>query len=296
MATSANPHHVPGMGYAKNNPAPRGGGLQSVVCRTVCGEIELKITLTAKFLSRPIKDALVEPFLKVHNKRAPEAISWENIKCIKIDGITLDVAEMHGATAESVLQKATTQVLLLTSVPTSLTESLIAVAREREELTRENYRNPPPPCMTRELIRIAQLAADSVQDAAEDADAMRRCTNAFQAISGGDLAVVGAAVREAFLRDEYVRSLYLPASSVHMAALDNALSRMAVDRAEAAIEMAQFSRFFAAVAAAACAPANAAEEVPDPETSSAGHGMSGDAGGLLSKLLDDERVSARRIA
>ena len=35
--------------------------MSKVVCRTVCGSIELNITLTPKFLAKPLKDALIKP-------------------------------------------------------------------------------------------------------------------------------------------------------------------------------------------------------------------------------------------
>ena len=43
-----------------------------VVCRTVCGSVELNITLTAKFLAKPLKDALLTPFLGAYNKKKPD--------------------------------------------------------------------------------------------------------------------------------------------------------------------------------------------------------------------------------
>ena len=40
-----------------------------IVCHTVCGSIELKITLTSKSLARPLVEALLTPFLTVYNKK-----------------------------------------------------------------------------------------------------------------------------------------------------------------------------------------------------------------------------------
>ena len=42
-----------------------------VVCTVTCADVTLKLTLTPKFLSRPLVDALVNPFLGAYNKRQP---------------------------------------------------------------------------------------------------------------------------------------------------------------------------------------------------------------------------------
>ena len=43
-----------------------------VVCHTRCSGIELKITLTQKFLTRSLRDALIIPFLGAYNKKRPD--------------------------------------------------------------------------------------------------------------------------------------------------------------------------------------------------------------------------------
>jgi hypothetical protein len=42
-----------------------------VVCRTVCGAIELNVTLADKQLAKPLTDALLTPFLGAYNKKRP---------------------------------------------------------------------------------------------------------------------------------------------------------------------------------------------------------------------------------
>lgn len=303
---NGNPHHVPGMGYAKNNPSPRPTSIESVACRTRCGEVELKITLTPKFLARPFRDALVEPFLKVHNKRATQPVSWEHVKCVKIDGFAVD-ALSDTTIAASLLTKEYVTVELLTSVPSSLFDALVEVAREFEPVTQDNYETPPPPPMTRKLIAIAQSAAeavdaagDDVADATEtsagghvDEDTLRRSNNAFEAIAGGSPSVAGPQVRTALLSDDYVRSLCFPPQSPHNTTLEDKLRRMSMDRADSgSIEAAEFTRFFVALSAAACAPKSAAEEEPDPATGRKANGGSKD---FLQQLMDDENCTVRRV-
>ena len=185
------------MGYAKNAPviqAPS-GALDRVVAFVRCGEVELKLTLTLKLLIKPLRDALVEPFLKVHNKRAASPVTWEDIKCIKVDDYVLD--EPSKGQAAAVLTKEEVRVLLLPNVTGSLIENFLAVAREEEPITRENYQSPPPRKLTRALIRIATSAAD-VDAQPLDADTSRRCSHAFEAIVEAERAAAeGAAVEGA---------------------------------------------------------------------------------------------------
>lgn len=292
---AANPHHVPGMGFIKNNPMPRqtAAGLEKVACRTKCGEVELKITLTPKFLMKPLREALVEPFLKVHNKRAAAPVSWEQIQCIKIDSFPLDnLADAEVTPCERFLTKEDMRVVLITNPSATLLDALLEVARETEEITYENYHNPPQPPMTHELIRIAQAASD-VEGSPPDTDALRRATNAFEAVSGGAAAVNGAQVRTALLRDEYVRNLCFPTTSVHTRVLTDKVRRMAVGAGEPSVEQTEFSRFFVALSAAACAPAAAAEEAPPPGARKKKKDQG--AQGFLEQLMDDDSVNVKRI-
>ena len=45
--------------------------MAKVVCRTICGGIELNVTLAAKQLAKPLTDALLTPFLGAYNKKRP---------------------------------------------------------------------------------------------------------------------------------------------------------------------------------------------------------------------------------
>ena len=220
MPGSINPHHVPGMGFQKNQPIPKPKGiLDSVAARVRCGEVELKLTLTPKLLVKTLRDALVEPFLKVHNKRAPVEVTWEQLACIKVDGITLDDMDVI---AESVLKKEELKVHLVTTIPEDPLENLVAVAR----IEPTSYMDPP--MITEELLNLARAAASSDE---LDADLGRRCSNAFQKISDGAETVSLANVRLALLRDEYVRKLVAPDNSHHMVAIDGGIVPEARPRA-----------------------------------------------------------------
>ena len=291
-------HTVPGMGFKKNNPLPRAAantGLEKVACRTKCGEVELKITLTPKFLVKPLREALVEPFLKVHNKRAAAPVGWEEIICIQIDGITLPEGAASETASENLLIHEEVRVELLTVVPPTLLDAFVAVARDAGEVTQENYRNPPPPPMTHKLIEIATAAGNVDGDSPPDADTLRRATNAFEAISGGGAAVSGARTRMALLTDQYVRELCFPESSAHTTVISDKIARMAVSAAEpGTVEAAEFTRFFAALTAAACAPPAAGEEEVTPMSAKKKKEQGG-AEGFLQQLLEDDSVTARRI-
>ena len=55
-------------------------------------EIELKITLTAKFLSRPFRDAAVAPFLKAYSKKVDQAATVGDVDAVLIDGLPADMS------------------------------------------------------------------------------------------------------------------------------------------------------------------------------------------------------------
>jgi len=281
------------MGFKKHQPVPKPqSGLEQVVVRVRCGEVELKLTLTTKLLVRPVRDALVEPFLKVHNKRAGTAVAWEDIACIKVEGNALDV-DLDDVTAETVVagQRASRQesvhVTLVprASLPHSLIDGFVEVARE-----------PPtpysgdPPALTAELVRIASAAASEEE---LDSDMERRCATAFQQVGDGEDAISVAAVRSALLRDADMRALCFPAVSPHGPAIDGALRRMATNRDIASVGLTEFSSFFAALSAAACAaPEAGIEEMPIEEA----YGPTRTGNSFLDELLNDESCSARRVA
>eukprot|EP00325_Prymnesiales_sp_UTEX-LB-985_P007980 CAMPEP_0174702154 /NCGR_PEP_ID=MMETSP1094-20130205/6534_1 /TAXON_ID=156173 /ORGANISM="Chrysochromulina brevifilum, Strain UTEX LB 985" /LENGTH=292 /DNA_ID=CAMNT_0015899893 /DNA_START=129 /DNA_END=1007 /DNA_ORIENTATION=+ len=291
---SINPHYVPGMGYKKHQPIPkRHDALDEVITRVRCGEIELKLTLTAKLLAKSLRAALVEPFLKVHNKRAATPVEWDQIVCIKVGCVPLASFDGEEVTAAAVLtpealkQKAryrdTVSVVLMTAIPRPLLAGFTAVARE---LT---LSHDDPPKVTQELL---QIAADAATSEESDADMARRCVNAFQKIGDGADAVSVAAVRLAFLTDEYVRSLSFPEVSPHMTAIEGALERMATS-SEASVELSEFSAFLTGISAAACAIPSAGIE-PVVHTETLGHKNTGNS--FLDQILNDDSVTARRVA
>jgi hypothetical protein len=289
---SVNPHYTPGMGYKNHQPTPKvAGKLEQVIAKVRCGEVELKLTLTPKFLARPLRDALVEPFLKAHNKRAARAVAWDELACIKVDGLTLDDMDV---TTETVLKADSVTVALLTqeSMPSTLLAGLMAVAREPGSPASPYSR--PMPLLTKELVRIAQAAADSEE---HDADLARRCSNAFQKVADGAEAISVKQARGAMLLDEYVRSLCFPEQSPHTAAIDAVVRRMATNGDVRCAASDEFAAFFAAISAMACAPPEAAEEeeeIDQSEMLSSGVRRTGNS--MLDQLLDDENVTARRVA
>lgn len=349
MAASGMPHYVPGMGFRKLPPGAiiPPSGPSTVVARTACNDVELKITLSAKLLAKSLRVALIEPFLKVHNKRASKPVVWDDIKCIKVDGYTLDEPSIYadrgaeaavpaeGASqpseasspppppvAATFLTKAELRVELVTELPANLLDGVIAVARDHEEITHENYADPPPPPLTVKLIAIAAQAGadatsatdDAVNDlvdvddsssqaegkgATNDADVARRSANAFEVIGGGAEAISGRAARDALLNDAHVRSLCFLPSSPHVPSIDNALRRLAVDARNgsgANVRPAEFGALFAGLVAVACAPQAYAKEEEDPEAARRRASASGGAGDFLQQLLDDPEVTSRRIA
>jgi hypothetical protein len=290
---SINPHYVPGMGYKKHQPIPKApDALDEIAARVRCGEVELKLTLSAKLLAKPLRAALVEPFLKVHNKRAATPIAWEHIVCIKVGSVPLASfdEEMTGAavlTPEARKQRSryrdTVSVLLMANIPASLLAGFTAVARD------ETLAYDDPPKVTAELL---QIAADAAASEDPDPDMNRRCVNAFQKIGDGAELVSVAAVRDAMLTDAYVRGLCFPDNSVHMPAIDGALTRMATST-KSSVTQPEFSDFLTGVSAAACAvPASGIE--PVVHTATTGHKNTGNS--FLDDLLNDESVTARQVA
>ena len=57
-------------------------------------EVELKLTLTAKFLSRPFRDAAVVPFLKAYSKKveAEQGVAIDEVSAVLIDGLPADMS------------------------------------------------------------------------------------------------------------------------------------------------------------------------------------------------------------
>lgn len=71
----------------------------AVVHTTLAGGIALKITLTPKFLARPLNIALIEPFLGAVNKRASAPASplfLQDVDSVTVDGVSVDANEVAG--------------------------------------------------------------------------------------------------------------------------------------------------------------------------------------------------------
>ena len=318
-APTMNPHYTPGMGFKTHAPPPP-RQLDKVVAEVRCGDVKLKLTLTSKFLARPLRAALIEPFLKAHNKKVAEPVEWEHIKCVKVSLDGSECAETVAnpcAPCESILTGPSAIVQLLTSVPESCLESWVDAASTKRAFS------PYVPVeergvgnVTGPLLRAA-VAAANTDSAPLDGDTARRCRSAFEAVAGaeGGALLSLADVRRAFLEDEVVRSQCFLAGggSPHAACLDASIGRMSIAYGPAAGEMGaegggadatadapktvsvdDFTRFFAAISAAACAPPNAAQDDPPPVPADGDGSRTGND--FLDQLLNDDGVKSRRIA
>ena len=58
----------------------------------VCGDVKLKLTLTPKFMEKPLSDALLAPFLKAYSKKAALAApaTVDDVATVKVDGELID--------------------------------------------------------------------------------------------------------------------------------------------------------------------------------------------------------------
>jgi len=61
--------------------------VEKVKVRTRCGSTELQVTLTAKFLTKPLSEALLVPFLKAHSKRAGVEARLEHVERVELEGL-----------------------------------------------------------------------------------------------------------------------------------------------------------------------------------------------------------------
>ena len=178
----------------------------SCVARVRCGEVELKLTLTPKFLAKPLQAALLDPFLGAYNKRAAQPINWEAVKCVKIDGVT--VYDPH-VIARSVLT-GEHSVQLVTTIESDLSQSFFAAAKgaEGSEAGMHDYTGINPG-----LISAAEKAVEKLLEMPTpvsrppDPDMMRRCGKAFGAIAGKEEVASRTQILSAFLADVTVRNL-----------------------------------------------------------------------------------------
>ena len=89
-------------------------------------------------------------------------------------------------------------------------------------------------------------------------------------------------------------------ASPHVAALESALRRMTINAREPAVQLLRdFTPFFAALSAVACAPAALAKDEVDESTQTRAQRLGATKGSILmsilESLLDDDRVEARRL-
>ena len=75
------------------DPKPR-----KVIAQVKCGEITLKLTLTAKVLAKPLKDGCITPFLGAYNKKHPDQppLTAEALARVEIDGVVVPSIDALG--------------------------------------------------------------------------------------------------------------------------------------------------------------------------------------------------------
>jgi hypothetical protein len=80
-----------------------------------CGDVTLKLTLTAKFMSRSFADALIAPFLKAYSKKAGLDVpaSVAEVASVTIDGA--NVADIHAAVQELVRREEASVLVVLSA-------------------------------------------------------------------------------------------------------------------------------------------------------------------------------------
>ena len=74
--------------------------MSKVVARVSCGSVELKLTLTPKFMAKSLTDAVLKPFLGAYNKRVSSPLDASELERVEVDGVEADVE----ATCESLLK------------------------------------------------------------------------------------------------------------------------------------------------------------------------------------------------
>ena len=111
-------------------------------------------------------------------------------------------------------------------------------------------------------VYAAASAAADLEAAPPDADVSRRCCRAFETLSGGDRTISSATAVRPFLsgsEDDTLRKASFVEFSCHAADIDWALRRVQTDGA-LSVGLEEFTRFFAALCAAACLPMSMAGE------------------------------------
>lgn len=57
--------------------------------RVTCGDVSLKLTLTAKQLAKPFDQAVLAPFLKAYSKKVGTTCTVDQVTCVKVDDVML---------------------------------------------------------------------------------------------------------------------------------------------------------------------------------------------------------------
>ena len=63
----------------------------TAVCQTKLAATTLKITLTPKFLAKPLRNALIKPFVNAVNKKLQSTHALEDIERVLVDGTEVDL-------------------------------------------------------------------------------------------------------------------------------------------------------------------------------------------------------------
>jgi len=239
-----------------------------------CNDISLKITLTDKHVTKSLVECLINPFLGAYNKKVSTPVTWEDVKCVQVDGFTL--FDPHQP-AKGLLKTDQPVVKLVMSIDGQLPQAFIEKAQAHIE-----HLGPA-------AVEAGTKAAD-IEEMPPDADVERRCDKAYNAIRGDAEAPSRATVVAAFIdsttKGGGLRQLSYIEFSKHTKALDHVLNTIEVD--ERAVDFEEFTAFFAAISAAACAPVSS---VPRPA-----YHEDIPTDGIVGGLLNTPGAEVRRVA
>jgi hypothetical protein len=86
---------------------------REVVAFVTCASVSLKLTLGDRLLGKPLRAALIEPFLGAYNKKVGDrggGLTFDDLLCVEVDGVEVDAHELAG----EAMQSDTVAVLLKT--------------------------------------------------------------------------------------------------------------------------------------------------------------------------------------
>mmetsp|Transcript_17201 Transcript_17201/g.28826 ORF Transcript_17201/g.28826 Transcript_17201/m.28826 type:complete len:231 (-) Transcript_17201:63-755(-) len=82
------------------------------IARVHCGETNLKVTLTPKFLVKTLAEAMVSPCLKAYNKRAEHVVSLNDVERVEIDGKHVNMLQEAAVLLQDTMGRLRDEVLV----------------------------------------------------------------------------------------------------------------------------------------------------------------------------------------